>query len=364
MIAPRPHLSLLDLSRQELSDWLAGAGEDGYRADQIQRWVHEQVPIVEMHDLPGRLRTQLSEGFVEGYLPVERVVEGEGADRFLFRLHDGEAVESVRIGPHEDYTACLSTQVGCHVRCAFCASGKYGWTRNLTAGEIVGQVLALRRETARPGGVDGWPRHLVYMGMGEPFQNYGATLESIRRLIDPKGIDFGARRITISTAGLIPEIYRFAGEDLQVGLAVSLHAPNSELRRSIMPIEEVYPLAKLLKACAYYLEKTGRRLTFEYVLLAGVNDTPREAKRLVELFKDWKLVHINLIRYNPIGMTRLKAPTETESRGFLKRLVDGGLQATLRRSPGKNIDAACGQLRGLEYEKAGARKQDHLSMPS
>lgn len=354
----------MDLSREDLLEWLDNAGEEAYRAGQIQRWVHEQVPIAGMHDLPGCLRSQLSEAFEEGYLPVEKLAEGEGADRFLFRLRDGEAVESVRIGPHEDYTACLSTQVGCALRCAFCASGKFGHTRNLTAGEIVGQVLALRRETAKPSGPDGWPRHLVYMGMGEPFHNYGATLESIRRLIDPKGINFGARRITISTVGVIPEIYRFAGEDLQVGLAVSLHAPNSDLRKSLMPVEEVFPLAKLLRACAFYLEKSGRRLTFEYVLLAGVNDTPREAKRLVELFKDWKLVHINLIRYNSIGLTRLKAPSETEARGFLKRLVDGGLQATLRKSPGKNIDAACGQLRGLEYEKAGVHGQVDLSLSS
>ena len=357
MISPVSRPALLDLSREGLSEWLGQTGEETYRAGQIQRWVHEQVPITEMLDLPARLRTRLSETFEEGYLPVDQWAEGEGADRFLFRLRDGEAVESVRIGPHEDYTACLSTQVGCALRCAFCASGKYGWTRNLTAGEIVGQVLALRRETAKPGGPDGWPRHLVYMGMGEPFHNYGATLESIRRLIDPLEINFGARRITISTGGIIPEIYRFAGEDLQVGLAVSLHAPNSDLRKSLMPVEEVYPLAKLLRACAFYIEKTGRRLTFEYVLLAGVNDTPREAKRMVELFKDWKLVHINLIRYNSIGLTRLKAPSDTEARGFLKRLVDGGLQATLRKSPGKNIDAACGQLRGLEFEKAGSRQR-------
>lgn len=364
MISVSPRPSLLDLSRHSLSQWLDHSGEEAYRAGQIQRWVHDQVPIAGMQDLPSRLRSHLSETFDDGYLPVVQCVEGEGADRFLFRLRDGEAVESVRIGPLEDYTACLSTQVGCGLRCSFCASGKFGWTRNLTAGEIVGQVLALRRETAKGSGLDGWPRHLVYMGMGEPFHNYGATLASIRRLIDPKEIDFGSRRITVSTAGYIPEIYRFAAEDLQVGLAVSLHAPNSELRRSIMPVEEVYPLAKLLRACAHYIEKTGRRLTFEYVLLAGVNDTPREAKRMVELFKDWKLVHINLIRYNPIGLTRLKAPSDTEARGFLKRLVDGGLKATLRKSPGKNIDAACGQLRGLEYEKAGIKKQADLSLPS
>ena len=364
MIISQPRPSLLELSREGLSDWLDWAGVEPYRAGQIQRWVQEQVPIAGMHDLPIHLRSQLSETFDEGYLPVVQCVEGEGADRFLFRLRDGEAVESVRIGPYEDYTACLSTQVGCGLRCSFCASGKFGLTRNLTVGEIIGQVLALRRETAKVSGLDGWPRHLVYMGMGEPFHNYSATLESIRRMIDPKGIDFGTRRITLSTAGVIPEIYRFAGEDLQVGLAVSLHAPNSELRKSIMPIEEVYPLSKLLRACAFYIERTGRRLTFEYVLLAGVNDTPREAKRMVELFKDWKLVHINLIRYNPIGLTRLKAPSETEARGFLKRLVDGGLQATLRKSPGLNIDAACGQLRGLEYEKEGISKQPELSLPS
>jgi len=349
------HPSLLDLSPRELERWLAEQSEDPYRASQILRWISLQTPIAAMSDLPQGLRSRLQDQFTEGYLASDQGIEGEGAVRFLFRLKDGEAVESVRIGEPADYTACLSTQVGCGLRCSFCASGKFGWTRNLTQGEILGQVFALRALTAAQSGLDGWPRHLVYMGMGEPFHNYSATLESVRYLIDPNGINFGARRITISTAGLVPEIYRFAEEDLQVGLAVSLHAPSSELRRSLMPIEEVYPLSRLLKACQTYIEKTGRRLTFEYVLLSEVNDTPREARKLIETFKDWRLVHFNLIRYNPIGLTQLKAPSEVEARAFLKRLVDGGLQATLRKSPGKTIDAACGQLRGLEYEKAGVK---------
>lgn len=347
--------TLLDLSPRQLADWLAEHKEDPYRASQILRWVSMQAPIAAMSDLSQALRSRLQDQFDEGYLKTDQVIEGEEAVRFLFRLKDGEAVESVRIGEPSDYTACLSTQVGCGLRCAFCASGKFGMVRNLTRGEILGQVFALRALISTQTGLDGWPRHLVYMGMGEPFQNYSATLDSVRYLIDPDGINFGARRITISTAGLVPEIYRFAEENMQVGLAVSLHAPSSELRKSLMPIEEVYPLSRLLKACQTYIEKTGRRLTFEYVLLSEVNDTPREARKLIELFKDWRLVHFNLIRYNPIGLTQLKAPTEVEARAFLKRLVDGGLQATLRKSPGKNIDAACGQLRGLEYIKAGVK---------
>jgi 23S rRNA (adenine2503-C2)-methyltransferase len=347
--------SLLNESTASLQEWLSSIGEQPFHAVQICRWISRLTPIGEMSDLSRELRLALAGAFDDFYPELIQHVgsDNEGADRFLFRLKDGEAVESVRIGPPEDYTACLSTQVGCALRCAFCASGKFGLVRNLSAGEILGQVYALRRETARGTELDGWPRHLVYMGMGEPFQNYGATLDSIRRLIDPKGINFGARRITVSTAGLVPEIYRFAGEDLQVGLAVSLHAPNSELRASIMPIEEIYPLAKLLRACQTYIEKSGRRLTFEYVLLKGINDTPREARKLIEMFKDWKLVHFNLIRYNPIGLTRLQSPSESEARGFVRRLVEGGLQATLRKSPGRSIDSACGQLRGLEYQKAG-----------
>lgn len=334
---------------------MADCGEPPYRADQVLRWIDALQPISAMSDLPKSLRERVQDTFTEGYPVLDRSVVDENAtvDRFLFRLPDGEAVESVRIGPREDYTICISTQVGCGLRCSFCASGKFGLTRNLSEGEILSQIVAVQKETAKDEKVDGWPRHVVYMGMGEPFQNYAASVGSIRTLIDSKRFDFGARRITVSTAGLVPEIYRFADENLQVGLAVSLHAPNSELRKSLMPIEEVYPLPKLLKACRTYIEKTNRRLTFEYVLLKGINDTPREARKLIETFKDWKLVHFNLIRYNPIGLTKLQTPALAEASAFLTRLKEGGLNATLRKSPGREIDAACGQLRGLEYEKAG-----------
>ncbi|NUN97284.1 MAG: 23S rRNA (adenine(2503)-C(2))-methyltransferase RlmN [Candidatus Omnitrophica bacterium] len=365
MVADAALPRLIDQTRDSIRAWLASLGEEAYRAEQIHRGILRLTPISQMSDLPRGLRVSLAEAFTEGYPVPARWIEGEGegADRFLFTLPDGEAVESVRIGPLEDYTACLSTQVGCGLRCAFCASGKFGLTRNLSVGEIVGQVLALRAQTATATGLEGWPSRLVYMGMGEPFQNYSAVLESIKRLTDPTGPGLGARRITLSTAGMVPEIYRFAEEGLQVGLAVSLHAPNSELRRSLMPIEEIYPLKTLLRACQTYIEKSGRRLTFEYILLKGVNDSPAEAKGLVDLFRNWSLVHINLIRYNPIGLTRLEAPKESDARAFVKRLVDGGLDATLRKSPGRNIDAACGQLRGLEYEKAGVRIQPAAMAP-
>jgi 23S rRNA (adenine2503-C2)-methyltransferase len=349
---------LIDQNKNTLGEWLAEIGEPAYRADQVLRWIDDLQPIEAMSDLSKPLREKLQESFSEGYPVLDRSVEDDQSqvDRFLFRLQDDEAVESVRIGPPEDYTICISTQVGCGLRCSFCASGKFGLTRNLSEGEILSQIVAVKKKTERGDRIDGWPRHVVYMGMGEPFQNYSATIGSMRSLIDSKRFDFGARRITVSTAGLVPEIYRFAEENLQVGLAVSLHAPNSELRKSLMPIEEVYPLPKLLKACRTYIEKTNRRLTFEYVLLKGINDTPREARKLIETFKDWKLVHFNLIRYNPIGLTQLQSPALAEANAFLKRLKDGRLNATLRKSPGRDIDAACGQLRGLEYEKAGVGK--------
>ncbi|MCA9435819.1 MAG: 23S rRNA (adenine(2503)-C(2))-methyltransferase RlmN, partial [Candidatus Omnitrophica bacterium] len=335
-------LSLLDQSVDSLEGWLTEAGEPAYRSRQILKWVDQLQPIDSMSDLPAPLRELLKEKFTDEYIDTSECIESEdeGTNRFLFRLKDGEAVESVQIGAPEDYTACISTQVGCGLRCSFCASGKFGLVRNLSPGEIVGQILSLRKVISQRHGVDGWPRHIVYMGMGEPFQNYQATMDSIRRLIDPQGINFGVRRITVSTVGLVPEIYRFAEEDLQVGLAVSLHAPNSDLRKSIMPIEEVYPLSRLFPACEKYIEKTGRRLTFEYILLKDINDGPKEAKKLVEIFKSWKLVHFNLIRYNPIGLTRLRPPSPPQAKAFLHRLREGGLHVTLRQSPGKKINAA------------------------
>ncbi len=348
---------LLDQDAVSLGKWFEDIGEPNYRARQVLKWIDQLEPIQAMSDLSAPLRDLLSERYSDDYLDTSECIESvdEGTNRFLFKLQDDEAVECVQIGPAEDYTACISTQVGCGLRCSFCASGKFGLVRNLSPGEIVGQILSLRKVISKKQNVDGWPRHIVYMGMGEPFQNYRATMDSIRRLIDSEGINFGVRRITVSTVGLVPEIYRFANEDLQVGLAVSLHAPNSDLRRSIMPIEEVYPLSRLLTACEKYIEKTGRRLTFEYVLLKDINDGPKEAKKLIETFKKWKLVHFNLIRYNPIGMTKLRPPAPAQAKAFMNRLRDGGIHVTLRQSPGKKINAACGQLRGLEYEKHGVR---------
>ena len=344
--SPETMIDLLDLSLDELETELTVLGERAFRAKQVYAWVYQKAAsdFEAMSDLPKALRERLSSGFSFKALEAAGVAKDKEAEKAAFRLGDGSVVESVRIQAKEGDTYCLSTQVGCDLSCRFCASGQMAFQRNLTAGEIVGQVLTLQRQSGQR------PAHLVYMGMGEPFLNYTATMKSLSILQDAQGYGFGARRITVSTAGVVPEIYRFAREAGQVNLAVSLHGTTDTKRQEIMPIARVYDLRQLLDAAWDYTQTTGRRITFEYILIRGVNDSHHDAIRLVEMLKG-KLAHLNVISFNPIPGTRYARPKRGEFERFVGFLKDNGLPVTPRHSAGRSIAAACGQLAGKLKEE-------------
>ncbi len=350
-----------------LAEW----GEPGYRADQLLDWLYRRrVATWEaMTNLPRPLRARLGETFALR-LPELRTVQSapDTTTKFLWRLADGALIESVLIPaspalygePSDRHTLCVSTQVGCAYGCRFCASGLAGWKRNLTADEIVGQVLAVERwhaEQASSAG-DSSPTgerlvtNLVVMGMGEPLANYDALLAALRILNAPWGGGIGARKITISTSGLAPQIRRLADEPEQFRLAISLHGATDEVRSRIMPVNRRYPLEELLSACRDYLRRKGRMLTFEYILLAGVNDSPADARALARLARPLD-AKVNLIPYNPVEGLPWQRPEEPTCEAFLAEVVRGGVKATLRREKGGAIDAACGQLRLKTEQESG-----------
>jgi 23S rRNA (adenine2503-C2)-methyltransferase len=271
--------------------------------------------------------------------------------KVLFGLPDGEAIESVLMLYEGRQTVCLSTQVGCPVGCPFCATGQGGFVRNLTSGEIVEQVLHFARELRDEGKR---VSNVVFMGMGEPLLNYDATWQAVETLTDSRGYNLGARHLTISTAGVIPGIQRLAGEGLQVGLAVSLHAPRDDLRRTLVPLARRYPLSELLSACRSYVEQTGRRVTFEYALLDDVNDSLQQARQLAHLLSGL-LCHVNLLPLNPVADCPWRPSPEERVLAFDRELRRLGIGSTIRQRRGLDIDAGCGQLRGrvLHSHRAG-----------
>jgi len=296
-----------------------------------------------MTDLPAELRPRLAELLtIRSGDELARTVSPGGTAKLLLRWRDGATTESVMIpapegGPRR--TVCLSTQVGCDVGCRFCASGVGGSRRNLTVGEVVEQALAAGDLLAEH---DERLSHVVFMGMGEPLANYGVTVEAVRRL--SSGLGLSQRRITVSTVGLPKQIDRLAREDLRITLALSLHAPNDRLRGELIPWAEGISLAELLPACRRYLDRTGREVTLEYCLLAGVNDAPEQADELARIATELR-AHVNLLMYNPVPDLPFERPSRNRSIGFLKRLRHAGARATLRESRGLSSDAACGQLR-------------------
>ena len=337
--APRLAWSLLP------PDWLevcAVARQPAFRARQIWRWLYqERVESWEaMTNLPAAWRQALAPAFpLSPWLAEERQVAADGVTKLLLTCRDGQAIETVLIPSDERLTLCVSTQAGCAFGCAFCATGRGGYVRNLDAGEIVGQYMAASRAAA--------PRrltHLVVMGMGEPFANYDATLRAVRIFNAYDGIGIGARRITLSTCGVVPGIRRLAGENLQVELSVSLHAPTDELRSAIMPVNRQWPLSELLAACADYTERTGRIITFEYTLVAGLNDSPAHADALLACIRPVR-GRVNLIPLSPVEGYAGHPPPPESCEAFARRLSQGGVNVTLRQSRGGGIDAACGQLR-------------------
>jgi 23S rRNA (adenine2503-C2)-methyltransferase len=333
------HSSIYNLSLKALRQLMEEMGERPYHAGQVFRWLYQRQAssFADMTDLSKDLRVRLSETFTLDLPEKVEAASGKDAEKWLLRLSDGLLVECVRIASEKGDTACLSTQAGCRLACAFCASGRARPVRNLTPGEMVGQLLLLT--------ADAPVNSLVFMGMGEPFLNYDNLMECLAILHAPEGLNIGARRITISTAGMVPEIYRFAGEGSQVNLAVSLNAPNDQIRRKLMPIARYYPLERLLPACRHYVERTHRRLSFEYTLIQGANDARSHATELARLIKH-NLFHLNIIPYNPISPCRLQAPKRERVRAFAEWLRERGVKATVRRSPGREIHAACGQLAG------------------
>ncbi len=333
----------------ELQEKLRQFGEPSYRAGQIMNWLYEKRAsrFEEMSDLPQALRARLAENLSMGKLDVVRVLGSRDTTRkFLFRLSDGNLIESVLIpaspalyGQKSDRrTACVSTQVGCAYGCKFCASGLDGFSRNLRANEIVDQIIAI--ESASGERID----NIVFMGMGEPLANFDNVMRAIRILNAPWGLGIGARHITVSTSGLAPQIRKLADEPLQIRLAISLHGATDEVRNQIMPINRRYNLESLLSACDYYVERKKQRLTFEYILIARVNDSDEQAHLLARHAQRLS-AKVNLIPYNTVQGLPWSRPSQNRQEKFLSILHRHSIPATLRREKGGDIDAACGQLR-------------------
>ncbi len=334
---------------REIGDLVAELGERPYRLRQLRDWVFRRLAASfdDMTDLPLGLRRALDGRYVLSALALEeRAVSRDGTEKFLWRLGDGRQVESVSIPAAKKRTFCISSQVGCPLACSFCATGKLGYTRQLTAGEIVDQVRTMLRvgaESARP---DGGPRepNLVFMGMGEPLLNLRNLLPALASLNHDSFLNFGARRITVSTSGVAPRIAELAAFNPQIKLAVSLHAPEDRLRDELVPLNRKYPLATLMQACRAFADTTGKRVTFEYIHLPGVNDLPAHPEQLRALLEEIPS-KINLIPYNPVPGLPYRPPSNAESAAFTTRL-QGTLRCpvTLRRPRGRDIGGACGQL--------------------
>ncbi|HPO13748.1 MAG TPA: 23S rRNA (adenine(2503)-C(2))-methyltransferase RlmN [Candidatus Hydrogenedentes bacterium] len=321
-----------------------------FQGRQIFRWIH-QKRIFDFHcmtDLPLPLRQRLCEEFTATQiLPIDtRLSQSTGTKKVLFQLMDGETIESVLIRDQERITLCLSSQAGCALKCAFCATGQAGFRRHLEVHEIIEQALHLLREED----LEGRTPNIVYMGMGEPLRNYDAVMRSIRLLMEKDGLAIGARKITVSTAGEVPQIERFADEDWQVRLSISLHAANNPLRSKLVPINRKYPLERLRNALDLYCSKTNRQITFEWTLLDGVNDSPEHAAELLEYAQGLK-AFVNIIPWNPVKGLPFKPAPIKRCEEFRNALIAGGLQATLRQEKGQDIEAACGQLRRIHISR-------------
>jgi len=342
-------IPLLDLTYDQLKRLLTSWGEPAYRADQIWRWLYRSLAtdFQEMTNLPKGLRERLAEATcLRTMKPLEKQVSADGLTRkVLFALRDDHTIESVLMHYERRHTVCISTQVGCALGCVFCATGQSGLVRNLTAGEIVEQVLYFARSLKSE---DEQITNVVFMGMGEPLANYEATWQAIETLTHDDGFNLGARRITVSTVGLVPGIRRLAGEGKQIGLAVSLHAPTDELRDELIPINRRYPLTQLMAACRHYVERTGRRISFEYALIQGVNDSPEQARQLAHLADgllcraNW---HVNLIPLNPVTESPYQPSSQDRILSFQAELNRSKVSNTLRVERGVDIRAGCGQLR-------------------
>ena len=326
---------------EELKSLLEEMGEKPFRAKQIFRWIHQRgaASYDEMTDLSAALRKRLAEEHPLTTLKVlERQISEDGTQKFLFELPDGETVESVFMRYTYGNSVCVSSQVGCRMGCRFCASTLDGLKRGLMPSEILEQIYRISVLTGER------VSHVVVMGTGEPLDNYDALLRFIRLITDEDGLNLSGRNITVSTCGIVPRIYDLAKEDLPITLAISLHAPNDEKRRTIMPIAEKYSIEEIKQACRAYFKATGRRITFEYSLISGVNDTAQDAEELSRIAGPLS-AHINLIPVNPVRERGYKQGTRASIAAFKMRLEKNGINVSIRRVLGRDIDGACGQLR-------------------
>ena len=334
-------INLFDLTYSEIEQLIIKMGEPRFRAKQIFVWLYGGAEsFEEMSNLPKALREQLSEK-CEIHLPKveKKLVSGiDETRKYLLKLSDGNFIESVLMKYHHGYTICISSQVGCAMGCAFCASTLLGKVRSLTAGELVGQVLTVQKDL----GVR--ISNIVLMGIGEPLDNFENVLKFLETVNHKDGLNIGLRHISLSTCGIVPRIYELADKNLQITLSVSLHATDNETRSRLMPVNRRYPISELIKACEYYVKKTNRRISFEYTLIAGENDSSHDARALAGLLQG-VLCHVNLIPVNPIKERGFEASSRASAERFQKLLEDNGITATIRREMGSDISAACGQLR-------------------
>ena len=333
---------LKSMDLEELTRLIKGKGLPAFRAKQIFQWLHVQhvSGYEEMTNLPAALRTSLAAEYPLGTASVvdRQISRVDGTRKFLFRLSDGCLVESVFMRYRFGNSVCISSQVGCRMGCRFCASTLHGLVRSLSPSEMLEQIYAIIRETGEN------VSHVVVMGMGEPLDNYDNLIRFLRLLICPEGMNLSRRNVTVSTCGIVPNIYRLAEEGLSITLALSLHACTDEERRRIMPVAARYSIAELMEACAFYYEKTGRQITFEYSLISGVNDGSAQAQGLAELARPLK-AHVNLIPVNPVREREYVRPDGAAVQAFKKKLEINGVNVSIRRALGKDIEGACGQLR-------------------
>ena len=335
------NIDIRSMYLQELEELCMRLGWPRFRAGQIYQWIHQKLvrSVDEMTNLPKDIRERLAEDFICVEEEKRYVSKLDGTNKFLFRLQDGNLIESVWMPYKHGNSVCISSQVGCRMGCRFCASTVDGMVRNLTASEMLDQVYAMQYYMGER------VSNVVVMGSGEPMDNYENLIRFLHLITSEKGLNISQRNITVSSCGLVPEIRRFAEEELSVTFALSLHATTDEERQELMPIAKRYSIQEVLSACQYYFEKTGRRVTYEYSLVQGVNDSPAHAERLSELLKNQRPCHVNLIPVNPIEERKYEKATEKTVQKFKYILENNQINVTIRRGMGSDIDAACGQLR-------------------
>ena len=333
--------NIKDYNLDSLKEEFINMGEKPFRAEQVFKWLYEEKvkEFDEMTNLSLALREKLKENYTMcNFNILKKQESSDGTKKYLFDILDGNAIETVLMSYHHGYSLCVSSQVGCKMGCKFCASTGIQFARNLTSGEIVEQILAVEQDNNIR------ISNIVFMGIGEPLDNYDNVVNAIRIINNQKGINIGARHISVSTSGLVPKIYKLAEENIQCTLSISLHATTNEKRSSMMPVNKLYPIEELLKACKDYINKTNRRISFEYALAKDNNDNLEDAKRLVHLLKGM-ICHVNLIPINKIENGAYTKSSNENIMKFRDYLNDHGIVATIRRELGSDIDAACGQLR-------------------